>query len=69
MIRTANDIVNYLSLASVGFSDAGQYSCRAQLSGGGTEGPVDAGYLTVVGKQLLITSITSFFGDLGNCQV
>ena len=53
MIRTANVDVLHHALVSVGFSDAGQYSCRAQLSGGGTEGPVNAGYLTVVGEQLL----------------
>ena len=40
----------HLSLIGVGFSDAGQYSCRAQLSGGETEGPVNAGYLRVVGR-------------------
>ena len=53
MIRTANGIIHHLSLGGVDFSDAGQYSCRAQLSGGGTEGPRDAGHLTVVGEQLL----------------
>ena len=40
----------HLSLVSIGFSDAGQYLCRARLSGGETEGPVNAGYLSVLGR-------------------
>ena len=40
----------HLSLVGVGFGHAGQYSCRARLSGGEIEGPVNAGYLRVLGR-------------------
>ena len=47
-----------LSLVNVEFGHAGQYSCRARLSGGETDGPVNAGYLRVLGKcdTILIVS-------------
>ena len=48
----------HLSLLSVGFGHTGQYSCRARLSGGRTEGPVNAGYLRVLGRCAYCSHIT-----------
>ena len=51
----------HLSLLGVRFSDAGQYSCRARLSGGGTGGPVNAGYLRVLGKCAAIFIVVTLY--------
>ena len=53
----------HYSLVSVDFAHAGQYSCQAQLSGGGTDGPVNAGYLRVLGRCTYNFSLLS----LTNC--
>ena len=50
-----------LSLVNVDFSDAGQYFCRALLSGGGTEGPVNAGHLTVLGRCAAIFKVITLY--------
>ena len=51
----------HLSLVNVDFSDAGQYSCRARLSGGGTEGPLNAGHLTVLGRCATILKVITLY--------
>ena len=50
-----------LSLVNVEFGHAGQYSCRARLSRGGTEGPVNAGYLRVLGKCAAILIVVTLY--------
>ena len=50
-----------LSLVNVEFGHAGQYSCRARLSGGVTDGPVNAGYLRVLGKCAAILIVVTLY--------
>ena len=49
------DLLHYLS-GDVGFSDEGQYFCRAQRNGVVVEGPESAGYLSVLGEALISLS-------------
>ena len=51
----------HLSLVNVEFGHAGQYFCRARLSGGVTEGPVNAGYLRVLGKCAAIFKVVTLY--------
>ena len=51
----------HLSLVNVEFGHAGQYSCRARLSGGGTDGPVNAGYLKVLGRCATILIVVTLY--------